>query len=55
MLLDAVRHPSPGSALAAEPPAQLVDGDLVAAFVLGARQLERRGERRTTAADNGDP
>ena len=54
MLLDAIvgapaRRPFPS-----ESPAELVNGDLVLALVLGAGQLERRGKRRAAPADHGD-
>jgi hypothetical protein len=54
VFLDPAGRAAAGGALAAEPPALLVDRDAVAAAVLGARQLERRGHRGAAATDDGD-
>ena len=52
VLLDAVRSPAPRGALAAEPPAKLIDAHLVGPAMLGPGQFERRRHRRASAADH---
>jgi hypothetical protein len=54
MFFDAVGDPSPRRALSTQPPAHLINGDLIPAHVLRAAQLESCGKRGTAAADHGD-
>jgi hypothetical protein len=51
VLLDSIGRSAPRRAFAAEAPSELIDGDVELALMLRPRQLERRGHRRTTAAD----
>src|SRR5262249_52078642 len=53
VLFDAIRRSSPGCALPAQAPALLVERDLVAALVVGTRQLERSRHPSASPTDHG--
>ena len=54
VLFDAVGGTAARRALAAQPPAELIDGDVEAALVFGAAELERGGHGGAAATDHGD-
>src|SRR5437773_10618866 len=54
MRFDPVGSRASRSALAAQPPAELVERHVILATVLGSRQLERRRDRRAPPTDDGN-
>jgi hypothetical protein len=54
VFFDPSRRAATGRPLAAEPPAGLIDRQLISPFVLRAREFERRGHRGAAAADHRD-
>src|SRR6478672_3986837 len=54
VLLDTSRRAAAGRALAAQPPADLIDGDVISALVPGPGQFKSRRNRRAAAAYDRD-